>query len=71
MEVSLTEFAKQDPVVAIKLGVIDKTEEDCDPKTMKDMFTMMKADERKSIKRVNTIAIKDEDEIGQCKYIAL
>lgn len=69
MEVSLTEFAKQDPAVAIKLGVIEKKVEESDAKTMKDMFTMMKADERKAIKRVNTSA-KDDDEIGQCRCIS-
>lgn len=47
METSLTEFAKQDPAVAIKLGVIEKPDEPMDvdeSKPMRDMFTMMKAD---------------------------
>lgn len=47
METSLTEFAKQDPEVAIKLGVIEKPPEPMDEsRRMRDMFTMMKADGR-------------------------
>lgn len=47
METSLTEFAKQAPAVAMKLGVINKPSEPMDvdeSKPMRDMFTMMKAD---------------------------
>lgn len=63
MEHSLTEFAKKAPDLAQKLGVME-VEVDT---SMRDMFTMMKADERKGLKRNNPTTMLDEDEIGKCK----